>query len=760
MLIIIIRKIKKPIMISKKICLTLLSLAAVSTYALADTSNSLDMEKKLEERIVVVGTRTERAIPEIAATIDVKTAEQIEKELAQNLENLFRFTPGVSGSGSGSRFGFTGFNIRGIGGNRVLTLVDGIRVPEEFSFGPFLSARRNFIDIDSLGRAEVARGPISSLYGSDALGGVVALTTKKPEDYLGKDQNTYAGFKLAHTSADNGTAARLALAAGSQDFAGLLLYNQRTIEELENQGGVGGIGLNRERPDPQDIDNQNAVVKFSYSPGEQHSLLLSLENYDNQTDTSVLSNGGIVNFGVTTDQQDAEDERTRSRYSLSYTYKGDLTLLDSLTTTVYKQSSESEQLTTEQRSSARGNQIRLRSSRFEQDIQGAFVQLGKEFNSKSAMHFFTYGLDYYQTDNDTSRNGGTFDRATGAQLPEFLPLPTRDFPLTEVTQVAFFLQDEISLLNNRLLLSPSIRYDHYDANVRADEIYLTGNPGISPPENYSDSDLTSKFGIVYNITQIYSIYARYSEGFRAPPYDDVNVGFTNLLGGYKTISNSDLVSEESQGIEIGMRIENENNNLHLAIFKNDYENFIESLAIAPQFVTSNGVDPADNLLTFQSINRADVTIEGAELSGRYYFETGSSLLSGFSLQAAIAYASGEDDNTGEPLNSIEPITANVGVNYNSPTDRWGVSVINTLVEAKDNDDIDSQSGRLPSSGYGVVDLLAHLTISEKLRINIGVFNISDKSYIRWADTLAIGNDAPARFTQPGINGAISLRFEL
>ena len=124
--------------------------------------------------ITVVGTRTERTLKELAATISVVTGEDLEREITRDIADLVRYEPGVSVGGTGSRFGLSGFTIRGIGGNRVLTMVDGIRIPDEFSFGPFLSARRDFVDIDSLERAEIARGPISSLYGSDAIGGVVA----------------------------------------------------------------------------------------------------------------------------------------------------------------------------------------------------------------------------------------------------------------------------------------------------------------------------------------------------------------------------------------------------------------------------------------------------------------------------------------------------------------------------------------------------------------------------------------------------------
>ena len=80
------------------------------------------------ETITVIGSRTERPLKEIAATIDIISARQIEKELARDIADLVRFEPGVTVSGTGSRYGLSGFNIRGVGGNRVLTLVDVVRV--------------------------------------------------------------------------------------------------------------------------------------------------------------------------------------------------------------------------------------------------------------------------------------------------------------------------------------------------------------------------------------------------------------------------------------------------------------------------------------------------------------------------------------------------------------------------------------------------------------------------------------------------------
>ena len=708
--------------------------------------------------ITVVGTRTERTLKELAATVSVRTAEDLEREVTRDIADLVRYEPGVSVSGTGSRFGLSGFTIRGIGGNRVLTMVDGIRVPDEFSFGPFLSARRDFVDVDSLERAEIARGPISSLYGSDAIGGVVALTTKGPRDYLDDGSPFRGGLKAGYSGADESTVGTLTLAAGGERVAGLLLYTNRDGAETDNQGSVGGTGPERERPDPLDLGSDNVVGKLTFDIDDAHAVTLGVDYFDGETDARLLSDYGITSFGTTIDRRDARDTRTRTRVSLHYAYDGDTLFADGILATIYDQNSETEQRTMEDRTTpAQAAQTRERTSFFEQDIRGAYVQLSKEFDAGAGNHLLTYGVDYYVTDNAGLRDGGTFD-ATGAPLPEFMPLPTRDFPVTETDQLAFFVQDEISLLDDRLLLTPGLRYDSFDASASADDIYLNGNPGSPLPEDYDDSELTGRIGLVFAFTDVVSAYAQFSEGFRAPPYDDVNVGFTNFVGGYKTISNPDLKSERSEGIEIGVRVEDEAGGASLGAFRTDYDDFIESFAIAPEFLPT-GIDPADGLLTFQSINRDEVRIEGVEFAGYLNLGELSGRLDGFSIRAAVAYADGEDESTGQPINSIEPLTGVLGVAYAAANDRWGGELVWTLVDGKDEDDIDADNPRQPTDGYGLLDLLAYARLTEKVSLNVGLFNLTDKTYIRWADTGGIGADAAARFTQPGFNAGATVRIE-
>ena len=706
------------------------------------------------ETITVVATRTERSLDDVAATVSVKPAEEIEEEVARDIADLVRFEPGVTVSGAGSRFGLTGFNIRGIGGNRVLTLIDGIRVPDEFSFGPFLSARRDFVDIDSLERLEIARGPISSLYGSDALGGVVAFTTKGPRDRLAEGRPLAATLKAGYSGADSSSVGTITLAGEAGSVAGMLLYTRRMGSETDNAGAVGGTGATRERPDPQDIDLGNVTAKVLFSPSDNHTFTLGLDSYVNETATRVLSDYGSVVFGTTVDSRDADDTRDRDRWSLTYRFDGRIPIADRVELTVYQQRSDTGQTTREQRTSrSRARQSRLRTSTYEQQVNGGWIQFSRRFALGETSHIVSYGADYAVTESASVRDGGTFDSA-GAPLREFSPLPTRDFPLTEVTQLAVFLQDEVGLFGDRLLLSPGVRFDRFDADVVADAIYLAGNPGSPAPEDYEDSQATAKIGALYSFTDRVSAYARYSQGFRAPPYDDVNVGFTNFLGGYKTIANPDLESERSDGLEIGARLVSGAVSARVAFFRNSYENFIESFAIAPQFLQFGGIDPADGMLTFQSVNRASVVIDGFEVGG------GLDLDNGLSARFALAYANGEDQDNGKPLNSVDPLGAVLGVGYAAPDDRWGAEVVWTLSSGKDEGDIDESNPRPASSGYGIVDVLGHMKIGQRVRLNAGLFNVTDKAYIRWTDTAGIGADAPARFTQPGFNAGLTLRLEL
>ena len=101
---------------------------------------------------------------------------------------------------------------------------------------------------------------------------------------------------------------------------------------------------------------------------------------------------------------------------------------------------------------------------------------------------------------------------------------------------------------------PGLRYDRVKATTAPDLLYFSGNPGVGAPTDFEDSEASLKLGVLYRFDNDLAIFANYSQGFRAPPYDDVNLGFSNVMGGYKTVSAPNLTSETSEGIEIGLSL--------------------------------------------------------------------------------------------------------------------------------------------------------------------------------------------------------------
>jgi hemoglobin/transferrin/lactoferrin receptor protein len=593
------------------------------------------------ETIVVTATRTERALDDVAATVSRKTAEELERELARDIRDLVRYEPGVSVDGT-DRFGLGGFTIRGIGGNRVLTVLDGVRVADAYSFGPFLSVGRDYVDVDALEALEIVRGPASALYGSDALGGVVAYRTKDARDYLAGER-FHVGLKTGYSSADDSAVGTATFAAGGERISGMLLHTRRSGHETETAGRVGATGPTRERADPRNLASNNSLLKLSIEPSDRHRLTFSADVFDSAIGSNVLSDVGTIANGFETAAYDAEDLIDRRRLTLGYTFFGGGELVDRVDLRVYEQSSEQAQTTRQLRHSlADGTQTRRwRNSYFDQDLEGFSAQVDKAVNG-AGRHYLIVGTEYWSTDSASLRDGGTTDAATGAPIPEFTALPTRDFPQTQVEQYGLYVQDEIRLVDGRLLLTPSLRLDAFDASAIGDAVYFSGNPGQPLPEDFDDSEVSPKLGLVYRLSERLDVHAQYAEGFKAPPYSDVNVGFTNPIGGYKTISNPELESERSRSTELGFRIRGDFGRIAIAAFRNRYDEFIATLLSAPQFAGTGGVDPADGLFTFQSQNIPGVEIDGVELSG----ELALTARRNFGLSFALAYADGIDTSTG------------------------------------------------------------------------------------------------------------------
>ena len=144
-------------------------LIASSGAAFAQSEQSPD--------IVVTATRTPQPIQRAGSAITVITAEEIAQTSLRSVDDLFRRVPGVSLTQAGGPGQVETVRIRGGDVRHTLVLVDGIRVNDPSSTGrEFDFANLVLADIE---RIEVLRGPQSALYGSDAMGGVINIITKR-----------------------------------------------------------------------------------------------------------------------------------------------------------------------------------------------------------------------------------------------------------------------------------------------------------------------------------------------------------------------------------------------------------------------------------------------------------------------------------------------------------------------------------------------------------------------------------------------------
>lgn len=126
------------------------------------------------ETIVVTATRTARAMNETLASVTVITREDIERRQARNLQDLLRGQVGISVSNNGGP-GKASVFVRGTEADHLLVMIDGIKV------GSATLGTTAFQDIplDQIERIEIVRGPRSSLYGSEAIGGVIQIFTRR-----------------------------------------------------------------------------------------------------------------------------------------------------------------------------------------------------------------------------------------------------------------------------------------------------------------------------------------------------------------------------------------------------------------------------------------------------------------------------------------------------------------------------------------------------------------------------------------------------
>lgn len=411
-------------------------------------------------------------------------------------------------------------------------------------------------------------------------------------------------------------------------------------------------------------------------------------------------------------------------------------------------------MTDQERFSGGSLRQRERDSRYQETLWAFNTQLDKSFTLGSAQHQLTYGVDVRRLESSDLRTGWEVFSGTGLPVPPSPftdTYPVSDFPDPVTHEYAVFIQDSIDI--GRWTLLPGLRYDHYRLKPKVTDAYLNGNPVQTSPQTFSDGQLSPKFGVTYRLNTVHSLYGQYAAGFRAPNAVDIFGEFVNVASNYQTLANTRLKPETSHGLEVGLRSQYAQGSLGLALFYNQYDDFIEQVTLAG--------DPTGNgRLTFQYQNLDRVTIRGAELRGELFLDS-LGLPSGTSLRGTVAYARGRDEQSGEPLNTIDPLKGVLGVGYTARDGRFGSELMWTLSGAKQRID-DSTVNQFKTAGYGLLDLHGFVRIGDNLTLNAGLFNLTDKQYWQWGDVRGLTQSQPGmeRYSQPGRHAAVNAVWEI
>ncbi|HEV8331106.1 MAG TPA: TonB-dependent hemoglobin/transferrin/lactoferrin family receptor [Steroidobacteraceae bacterium] len=705
---------------------------------LASTVHAGDML----DQVTVTATRIESPIGDVPATVSVYSSERIDTLLAQDIKDLVRFEPGVSVRSSPARFtaagsstgrdGNSGFNVRGLEGNRVLIQVDGVRAPDAYSFGAQSVGRGDYVELGVLKSVEIVRGPASALYGSDGLAGSVSFITKDPADVLGTERNWSLRATAGYASADEQFSQGLIGAARFGALETLVAYSHRDGEGQDTRGANDAANTDRTTPNPQDNRSSSVLAKAIYSINDANRVRLTFDHRDRDVDWTVLSAiakpplTATSTLGLT-----AWDEVDRDRIALDYEFTGDGNALRGVQVAVYYQDTDTRQHSEEDRNTAPD---RIRDATFDTVVRGANLQMTSGFATGAVEHELVYGFDYSTTRTESVRNG------TVPPIGE--SFPSHGFPTTDHVLAGAFVQDQVSI--GRWSFFPALRWDFYEIDPQNDPLFVA-----AVPAGQDDTHLTPKLGIVFQVNEQVSLFANAAAGFKAPAPSQVNNGFTNPIANYRSESNPDLQPETSETIELGARARGGRWSATVAAFAGRYDDFIEQIQTGGTFTPN---DPA----VFQYVNLTEAKIYGAEASGRV--ELGA----GFAVNAAASFARGDSqlDGVETPLPSVDPFKLVSGLEWRDSVDRVGAQAYVTYSDSKSPARAGvscTPSCFIPDS-FVVADLVGWWNVTDAMVLRAGVFNITDEKYWWWGDVRGLSATSPAvdAYSQPGRNASVSL----
>jgi len=643
---------------------------------------------------------------------------------AQTLSHVLAVEPGISMGSDG--VWATNINIRGLGENRLVTLVDGHRVETATD----LTASFSMIDVNDIERVEVLKGAQSSLYGTGAMGGIVNIITKdghfahKP--YL--SGNAVSGF----SSANRLFTGHADIHAGGDKWYLRLSGTHNKAGDIRTPEGI----LPNSR-----FTSDNFTVKAGFKPLPNHVVRIQ---YQNNWSTDVGIPGGEAFPGPATATYTGIN---RHLFSVGYEIIKVMPKLSSLKINYFTQYIQRDvsmipntvtetkipagiQRVTPELVIPIGNHL----------MHGGQLQSTWELNEKNTL---IAGTDVWSRTVRTERTkyirSEVINAAGEVAKTNLLVRGETPIPESSFTSTGIFVQDEARILGGRLILLSGARIDgirvRNDIGYDLDYLIVNGVRNDTPPNQritFEKGDAGSfswsaNSGILCRLNGETDLSLNLARSFRAPSIEEL---FKYIdLGNYVRLGDPDLQPESGYSADLGLRIWKPRLNLQVNGFVNRISGMIVETPGEFIYTLNTGVSEGttDTIPALINANVSKALLYGADFGLQY------NVWADVVLFAYGAFVRGKDTEADADLPRIPPLNGRVGVRYTQPG--TGSAEI-TLVSAARQEKI--AEGERVTDGYTRLDLAlssSRIRLGPvRLQIFAGIDNLTDRSYTNHLST--------------------------
>lgn len=632
----------------------------------------------------------------------VDRATIVEKQSGDMFRAL-QFEPGVliqqTGKGQASPF------IRGLTGQQLLILVDGIRLNTSvLRGGP--NQYFNTVDPGQVERIEVLRSSGSVLYGGDAIGGTINIVTRSADP--NRADYTAGSFRQFFSTADAAPYSRANIegwVGGSGLFAGASYMDVHNVD----------IGGGRGRQPFTDYDQYAGDIKYNVLVNEDQFITFALSHFEQQNlprsdrfEPFVLNRPGNTARPTFFDPQQRDMAYIRWQ---GYAYNVN-PFFDMFSSTVSYQRTKEGSREFTNFSVPLNNFTRRQEGEFNDDMLGYQLNLAKDL-SDSGLGIFTYGLDYYYEDIDASRQ--RFSVQTGQPLPPNQQT-TPQYPDDSIADRAgVFLNWDVQI-TPRLNAVVGTRYEN--ANLQATpEFTFPGNVTQDIFFERTYQDWIGSVGLTYQLSDGWNLVGGVYEGYRAPNIDDLTSNKTFLQNAQQNpqFLALNVQPEHSYTYEVGMKFNGDRLRLQIYEWWNHIDGYITRDVINGNVVLGNH----------------QAYLNGTELAGEYLFNANWAAYGNF------AYTYGHDNTSNEPISRIPPTQGILGLRWRDDERRSYVDVFTWLVDRQERINASSSTdsrfyvnGVFATPGYGTLNLRTGTTFGQydQHRLSLSLENITDQYY--------------------------------